>query len=216
MIYEVTTATLGPLHLDHPSKSKPITPYGIVSRTSQAMPCLANRTAPTPNRQPRFPSGAVGPSFTAGIFGPVGHMGRGVKLGRSVRLVSGRAGVVRGMAGRCAGVRRCAGVMGGDLMGTGKLSGLRRGGLTGQRVRALGPASGRYYGEVPPRESGGSRGVSPPDRYRVTPAGGGGGLRPRGSTGRVRPVRSPGLPRDEARLSRLTEAATPEANPVTS
>ena len=41
MIYEVTTATLGPLHLDHPSKSKPFTPYGIISRTSHAMPCSA-------------------------------------------------------------------------------------------------------------------------------------------------------------------------------
>jgi hypothetical protein len=72
-------------------------------------PAWPNRTAPTPNRQPRFPSGAVGPSFTAGIFGPVGHMGRGGEAGAKCEAGERQSWVVRGMAGRCAGVRRCAG-----------------------------------------------------------------------------------------------------------
>jgi Kef-type K+ transport system membrane component KefB len=42
---------------------------------------------------------------------------------------------------------------------------VRRGDLTGPAIRAEGSVSGRYYGEVPQRECGGSRGVIPPDRY---------------------------------------------------
>jgi hypothetical protein len=58
VIYEVTTATLGPLHLDHPSKSKPFTPYGIISRTSHAMPCSARPY--TSNTEPPTTIPAVG------------------------------------------------------------------------------------------------------------------------------------------------------------
>src|SRR6201999_3758153 len=61
-ISEVTTATLGPLPLVQPPKSKPFTPYGVVRRVQQF-----RRTRPyTYNR--RQPTGIPGPA--AGL-GPV-------------------------------------------------------------------------------------------------------------------------------------------------
>lgn len=179
MIYEVTTTTLGPLHLDQPSKSKPITPYGIVSRTSPGRPAPPDRTPITPNRQPRFPpppgvrghlpvtTRKAGQRRQRAHLPPAADAMRGVRWGRPPRDQPHRKrfATARAIANARLTLFRPAPCVSYEVHGQqGRLSGrrgLRRVGLTAPAIRAEGPVSGRYYGAIPQRGFRGSRGSSP-------------------------------------------------------
>src|SRR6202050_2507107 len=64
-IFEVTTATLGPLPLDQLPKSKPVTPYAV-SLIVPANPDNANppRTPTSPTARPRSPPPPPRPAAT--------------------------------------------------------------------------------------------------------------------------------------------------------
>src|ERR1700691_4605761 len=95
-IYEVITATLGPLPLVQPPKSKPFTPlFSCAASTIHS--AVLDRTRTTHASQPEFPAGVArlagdGAPGRRGVPGPGWRPVRGGAPGRGGAPVWGRSG----------------------------------------------------------------------------------------------------------------------------